>query len=100
MIHKKDQADLRNLRYSASFFDTGETTISPARHLCVKDVYVINMYSYNAQIFDMAIKLMQNAKQFGIPTGEMVTHRFGLDGVEKAMKVQDKLECMKAVILP
>ena len=83
-----------------AFVDTGTTTISPARHICIKDVYIIGQYAYNAQYYEIAIKLMQNAQQFGIPTKKIVTHQYKIDDVADAMSAFERLECVKGVVVP
>ena len=80
--------------------ESGEVRISPSRHICHKDVYIIGQFAYNAQYYDTAIKLMLNAKRFGIPVGNMVTHKFSLEDTERAIRTFDRLECLKAVIVP
>ena len=83
-----------------SFMDTGEVAISPARHICVKDVYIIGQYAYNAQYYETAINLILNAGQLGIPTGKLVTHQYKIDDVARALSEFERLECMKGVIVP
>ena len=83
-----------------AFVDVGDTTINPFKHLCYSDVHIVGQYGAAPHYYDVAIKLLKNAWDFGLPLDKMVTHRFKISEAQKAMETAMKLDSMKAVFQP
>jgi len=81
-----------------SFVDTGETTISPFKHLCHKDVRLIGQYGGKSDHIGIAFKLLEMAVRRGLPLTKMITHRFPLVEAQRAMESAEQLEGMKIIL--
>jgi threonine dehydrogenase-like Zn-dependent dehydrogenase len=81
-----------------SFVDTGETTISPFKHLCYKDVRLIGQYGGNNDYIGIALKFLEMALRRGVPVGRLVTHRVPLLEAQRAMELAEHLEGLKIVL--
>ena len=80
-----------------SFVETGETSISPFRHLCWNDVRIIGQYGCSPHYYDRALKLVEMAWKAGLPLDSLVT-KFPLEKAQQAMKAMENMEGMKIVL--
>jgi len=80
-----------------SFVETGETSISPFRHLCWKDVQIIGQYGCSPHYYDRSIKLVEMAWKAGIPLDSLVT-TYPLEKAQKAMEAMQAMQGMKIAL--
>lgn len=83
-----------------SFLETGETKISPFKHLCWKSVNLIGNFGGAPHSYDSALRFIQMARKAGIPLHKLVTHTYPLEQAQKAMEDGHRLEGLKLVLTP
>jgi threonine dehydrogenase-like Zn-dependent dehydrogenase len=81
-----------------SFVETGETTISPFRHLCHKDVRLLGQYGGKSDHIGIAFRLLEMAQDRGLPLTRLITHRYPLIEAAQAFEAAGRLEGMKIVL--
>ncbi len=73
------------------------TTISPSRQILAKNARIIGASGMPYQAYARVLKMMENYQKT-IPFSKVVTHRFGVESAEEAMKVSMSTESMKVVV--
>jgi threonine dehydrogenase-like Zn-dependent dehydrogenase len=82
-----------------NFADTGEININVHRHICSKNIRLIGLTNHPSTAYGPALRLLERyADRY--PFEEMVTHEFGLDDVETAMRTSMSPESMKVAVVP
>ena len=82
-----------------NFVDTGDVSINVHRHICSKNIRLIGLTNHPSTGYGPALRLLErHADQY--PFEEMVTHEFGLDQVETAMRTSMSPESMKVAVVP
>jgi threonine dehydrogenase-like Zn-dependent dehydrogenase len=84
---------------AGNFSDMGEISISPHRHLCAKNVRILGVGGEEPAAYGPSMRQMVRYMRH-YPVQEFVTHRFGLQQVEAAMKKSMAQDSMKVVIDP
>jgi L-iditol 2-dehydrogenase len=80
------------------FTDRGPIPINPLL-MVYKDVTIYGSNGYGPNGYSAAIKVLESYwKQ--VPFAKIVTHKFGLDDVAKAVETARQQECVKAVVVP
>ena len=75
--------------------DTGEISINVHRHICGKNIRLLGLTNHPSTGYGPALRLLERyADRY--PFEEMVTHEFGLDDVETAMRTSMSPQSMKA----
>ncbi len=80
-----------------SFVETGETSISPFRHLCWKDVQLIGQYGCCPHYYDRSIRFVEMAWNERLPLEKLV-RTFPLEKAMEAMLAMKDMEGMKIVL--
>ncbi len=80
------------------FTDRGSEPVNPFL-LCSKNVNLLGVYGGLPPDFLWAKRVMERYHR-EIPFERIVTHKFGLDETEQALKAMRKMESMKTVIIP
>ena len=75
----------------------GEVPINPNLHFCIKNIRLLGIGGEAATAYGPTMKVPAKA-QHQWPLGEIVTHRFGLDQAEEAVKTSMADGAMKVVI--
>lgn len=82
-----------------NFADTGEISLNVHRHICSKNIRLIGLTNHPSTGYGPALRLLERyADRY--PFEEMVTHEFGLDDVETAMRTSMRHDSMKVVMVP
>ncbi|GAA3602910.1 zinc-binding dehydrogenase [Microlunatus ginsengisoli] len=82
-----------------NFADTGETSINVHRHVCSKNIRLVGLTNHPSTGYGPALRLLERyADRY--PFEEMVTHTYGLDAAEQAMRTSMSPESMKVAIAP
>ena len=82
-----------------NFADTGEVSINVHRHVCSKNLRLIGLTNHPSTGYGPALPLLERyADRY--PFYELVTHRFGLDDVEAAMRTSMSPDSMKVAVVP
>lgn len=79
------------------FVNNGDCTINPHFDICNKEITAVGSWTYNAQDYLTTFDFLKRAKGIGLPVKELITHRFSLDEMNKAMEVNIKQEGIKVV---
>jgi L-iditol 2-dehydrogenase len=82
-----------------NFADTGEVAMNVHRHVCSKNIRLIGITNHPSTGYGPALTLMERyADRY--PFEEMVSHEFGLDEVDLAMKTSMSPESLKVAMIP
>ncbi len=84
---------------AGNFSDMGEIRINPHRHLCAKNVRILGVGGEEPAAYGPSMRQMVRYMRH-YPLGQFVTHRFGLQQVEAAVKKSMAADSMKVVINP
>ena len=84
---------------AGNFSDLGEVGINPHRHLCAKSVRILGVGGEEPAAYGPSMRQMVRYMR-DYPLAEFVTHRFGLQEVEAAVKKSMAADSMKVVIDP
>lgn len=77
------------------FVDNGNATVNPHWDFCQKEITVVGSWTYTLRDYVTTLDFLRRAKGIGLPVDRLVTHKFGLDELTKAMEVNMKLEGIK-----
>jgi len=83
-----------------NFIDKGVTVpLNPALHICAKNARIIGVTGMPYHAYGKALRVMY---KYGdrFPFADLVTHKFGLEDVEEAMRVAMRGKSLKVVITP
>jgi threonine dehydrogenase-like Zn-dependent dehydrogenase len=79
--------------------DTGDVSLNVHRHVCSKNIRLIGLTNHPSTGYGPALRLLERyADRY--PFDEMVTHTFGLEAAEQAMRMSMSPESMKVAIAP
>ncbi len=81
------------------FVDNGNATINPHHDLCAKEITLVGSWVYTFADYVTTLDFIRRAKGIGLPFEELVTHEFGLDELDEAMKVNMRLEGIKVAFV-
>ena len=82
-----------------NFADTGEVSINLHRHVCSKNIRLIGITNHPSTGYGPALALMERyADRY--PLEEMVSHEFGLNDVDTAMRMSMSPESLKVAMTP
>jgi threonine dehydrogenase-like Zn-dependent dehydrogenase len=81
------------------FADTGDVPINVHRHVCSKNIRLIGLTNHPSTGYGPALTLLERfADRY--PFDEMVSHEFGLDDVDLAMRTSMSPESLKVAMVP
>ena len=81
------------------FVDNGDAAFNPHHDLCNKEITVVGSWVYTAQEYLLTMSFMDRAKAMNIPVIELVTHRFKLENIVKAMEANIAMEGLKIAVV-
>ncbi len=82
-----------------NFADTGEVGLNVHRHVCSKNIRLIGITNHPSTGYGPALRLLERyADRY--PFEEMVTHEYGLDRADEAMRMSMDPRSMKVAIVP
>ena len=82
-----------------NFADTGEVSLNVHRHVCSKNIRLIGLTNHPSTGYGPALRLLERyADRY--PFDELVTHQFGLQDAELAMRTSMSPQSMKVAIAP
>ena len=81
------------------FADTGDVSINVHRHVCSKNIRLIGLTNHPSTGYGPGLTLLERyADRY--PFDEMVSHEFGLDEVDLAMRTSMSTESLKVAMVP
>lgn len=81
------------------FVNNGDCQINPHFDVCNKEITAVGSWVYTPQDYLTTFDFLKRAKGIGLPIQELITHRFSLDDMNKAMEVNMKQEGIKIVYI-
>jgi L-iditol 2-dehydrogenase len=81
------------------FVNNGDSLINPHFDICNKEITVVGSWVYTPQDYLITFDFLRRAKGIGLPIENLITHRFPLEEMNKAMEVNMKLEGIKVVYI-
>lgn len=81
------------------FVDNGDATINPHFDLCNKEITLVGSWTYTFKDYITTFDFLKRAEGIGLPMGKIITHRFGLDDLNKAIETNIKQEGLKVVYI-
>lgn len=82
-----------------NFADTGEVALNVHRHICSKNIRLIGLTNHPSTGYDPALRLLERC-QDRYPLDELVSHTFGLDEVDTAMRTSMEGTSLKVAMAP
>jgi threonine dehydrogenase-like Zn-dependent dehydrogenase len=82
-----------------NFVDTGDVSVNVHRHICSKNIRLFGLTNHPSTGYGPALRLLERYSD-RYPFEEMVTHEFGLDQVERAMRTSMSPHSMKVAVVP
>lgn len=79
------------------FVNNGGCTINPHFDICNKEITAVGSWTYTAQDYLTTFDFLKRAVGIGLPVKNLITHRFPLDEMNKAMEINMKQEGIKVV---
>lgn len=81
------------------FVNNGDSTINPHFDICNKEITLVGSWTYTPQDYLTTFDFLRRAEGIGLPIKELITHRFSLEEMNKAMEVNMKQEGIKVVYI-
>jgi L-iditol 2-dehydrogenase len=82
-----------------NFADTGDVALNVHRHICSKNIRLIGLTNHPSTGYGPALRLLERYSD-RYPFEEMVTHTYGIDQAEQAMRTSMSPDSMKVAIVP
>jgi len=77
------------------FVDNGDATINPHFDICKKEITLVGAWVYTLRDYPTTFDFLKRAKGVGLPLEKLITHRFGLDQIDEALRTNLKMEGIK-----
>lgn len=77
------------------FVNNGDCTINPHFDICNKEITLVGSWTYTPQDYPTTLDFIRRAEGIGLPIENLITHRFSLEELNKAMEVNMKQEGIK-----
>ena len=81
------------------FVDNGSAAFNPHHDFCNKEITVVGSWVYTAQEYLLTMSFMDRAKTMNIPVAELVTDKFTLDEIVKAMETNIAMNGLKVAVV-
>lgn len=81
------------------FVDNGDCSINPHFDFCNKEITLVGTWTYTPSDYPTTFDFLRRANGIGLPIEDLITHRFSLSEMNKAMEVNMKQEGIKVVYI-
>ena len=81
------------------FINGGDATINPHFDLCSKEITLVGSWVYTLRDYATTFDFLKRAKAIGLPLSDLITHRFGLDELDEALKTNLAQKGLKVVYI-
>jgi len=81
------------------FVDNGEAAINPHHDICKKEITVVGSWVYTLRDYATTFDFMKRAKAIGLPLEKLITHKFPLEQIDEALKVNLRMEGIKVAVI-
>lgn len=79
------------------FVNNGDSTYNPHLDICQKEIKVTGSWTYKAGDWLQACEFLKEAQLRGLPVEKLITHRYGIDEMNDAMKMNISMKGCKIV---
>ena len=81
------------------FINGGDATINPHFDLCSKEITLVGSWVYTLRDYATTFDFLKRAIAIGLPIKELITHRYGLDEINEALKVNLEQKGLKIAVI-
>jgi len=81
------------------FVDNGDAPINPHYDICKKEITVVGSWVYTLRDYATTFDFLKRAKAIGLPLEKLITHKYPLEQVDEALKMNLRMEGIKVAII-
>ncbi len=81
------------------FINGGEASINPHFDLCAKEITLVGSWVYTLRDYATTFDFLKRAIAIGLPIKELITHRYGLEEINEALKTNLEQKGLKIAII-
>ncbi len=81
------------------FINGGDATINPHFDICAKEITTVGSWVYTLRDYATTFDFLKRSQAIGLPMKKLITHKFKLDEINKALEVNLKQEGLKIAIV-
>ena len=81
------------------FINGGDATINPHFDICSKEITTVGSWVYTLRDYATTFDFLKRAKAIGLPMEKLITHKFELADINKALQTNLSMEGLKIAIV-
>lgn len=81
------------------FINGGDATINPHFDICSKEITIVGSWVYTLRDYATTFDFLKRANGIGLPMKELITHRFPLEEINEALKMNLSMQGLKIAII-
>ncbi len=81
------------------FINGGDATINPHFDLCAKEITLVGSWVYTLRDYATTFDFLKRAIAIGLPIKELITHKYGLEEINEALKTNLEQKGLKIAIV-
>lgn len=81
------------------FINGGDASINPHFDLCAKEITLVGSWVYTLRDYATTFDFLKRAIAIGLPIKELITHRYGLEEINEALKTNIEMKGLKIAII-
>ena len=81
------------------FINGGDATINPHFDICSKEITTVGSWVYTLRDYATTFDFLKSAKQIGLPIDKLITHRYPLEQINEALKMNLSMQGLKIAII-
>ena len=81
------------------FINGGDASINPHFDLCAKEITLVGSWVYTLRDYATTFDFLKRAIAIGLPIKELITHRYGLEEINEALKTNLEQKGLKIAII-
>jgi len=81
------------------FVDNGDATINPHHDICKKEITVVGSWVYTLRDYATTFDFLKRAKAIGLPLEKLITHKYSLEQIDEALKMNLRMEGIKVAVI-
>jgi len=81
------------------FVDNGNAAINPHHDICKKEITVVGSWVYTLRDYATTFDFIKRAKAIGLPLEKLITHKYPLNQIDEALKMNLRMEGIKVAII-
>ena len=85
--------------FTSFFINGGDATINPHFDLCAKEITLVGSWVYTLRDYATTFDFLKRAIAIGLPIKELITHKYGLDEINEALKTNLEQKGLKIAIV-